>query len=241
MSTHGSHITKLDNILNRLLLANKEIFHFEDAIPATLYKMSGRINTWSTIHRGIYVFLDNGFDSSVSIYKQVVRVGTHSIKKCGSKSTLGSRLRQHKGNLRGGGGNHRGSVFRLLVGDAIIRRDGLSIAYPNWGNKDNTTKTIRQSELPLEQQVSDYIRQLPFLIINVNPTIDGPKQRAFLERSLIAMISDVGGKGKTSWLGHNCSRSEVKNSGLWNNNHVNEKYDPSFLDVLEKYVVKMEQ
>jgi len=48
---------------------------------------------------------------------RVVRVGTHGLKT-GSTSTLWGRVHQHR-DTREGGGNHRGSVFRLHVGQAL--------------------------------------------------------------------------------------------------------------------------
>lgn len=33
----------------------------------------------------------------------------------------------------------------------------------------------------------------------------------------------------SGWLGHFCNRERVKKSGLWNQNHVEEAYNPGFL------------
>jgi hypothetical protein len=38
------------------------------------------------------------------------------------------------------------------------------------------------------------------------------------------------------WLGHYSDRERVRRSGLWNQNHVEEAYDPAFLDVLGSMV-----
>jgi hypothetical protein len=43
----------------------------------------------------------------------------------------------------------------------------------------------------------------------------------------------------TSWLGHHCNRERVRSSGQWNSNHVDETYDPAFLDRLERLVSEM--
>ena len=69
---------------------------------------------WPT--RGVYFVFEPG-EHRESGGDRVVRVGTHGLKT-GSRSTLWGRLRQHRGT-RGGGGNHRGSVFRLHVGQAL--------------------------------------------------------------------------------------------------------------------------
>ena len=49
--------------------------------------------------------------------------------------------------------------------------------------------------------------------------------------------------GRKSWQrmrarGTACDRGKglVRDSGLWNQNHVDEGYDPAFLDVLERFV-----
>ncbi len=89
----------------------------------TLAEAHGRMK-WPT--RGVYFFFEPGEQRTTSVNgPRVVRVGTHGLK-AGSKSTLWKRLRQHRGTLSGkyaGGGNHRGSVFRLHVGTALINRD----------------------------------------------------------------------------------------------------------------------
>ncbi len=56
---------------------------------------------------------------------RVVRVGTHLIKNGGSNTKLWERLKAHKGT-KSGSGNHRGSVFRLLVGQALWNVQWLS-------------------------------------------------------------------------------------------------------------------
>jgi hypothetical protein len=40
-----------------------------------------------------------------------------------------------------------------------------------------------------------------------------------------------------SWLGHHSDRQRVRISGLWNQNHVDETYDPAFLDKLDQLVL----
>ena len=55
---------------------------------------------------------------------RIVRVGTHALTE-GSGTKLWSRLSPHGGQPKSGGGNHRGSIFRLIVGTAIMARGGL--------------------------------------------------------------------------------------------------------------------
>lgn len=63
------------------------------------------------------------------------------------------------GRIRGtyeGGGNHRGSVFRKRVGEAVIEREALHDEYPQWGEGSSTGRDLRLDELELERRVSEY-------------------------------------------------------------------------------------
>ena len=67
-----------------------------------------------------------------------------------------------------------------------------------------------------------------------------PARRFGIERNAIALLS---GDRETAldspspdWLGHSSDRCPVRRSGLWNNNHVDEDYTPSFLDVMQKRI-----
>lgn len=77
--------------------------------------------------RGVYFFFEAGEQRSFSgAGDRVVRVGTHAVTDK-SRTTLWARLSQHRGSAKSGGGNHRGSIFRLLVGRALecaTRRSG---------------------------------------------------------------------------------------------------------------------
>ena len=67
-------------------------------------------------NRGVYFFFEPGEFRTDGKTFRVVRVGTHAVS-LGSKATLWSRLITHRGHVDGDG-NHRGSVFRLLIGSA---------------------------------------------------------------------------------------------------------------------------
>jgi hypothetical protein len=58
-----------------------------------------------------------------------------------------------------------------------------------------------------------------------------------IERNAIALLSNYGkaviDPPSPDWLGRHCDRERVRISGLWNNNHVDEAYDPGFLDLME--------
>ena len=113
----------------------------------TLAASNGRMN-WP--QRGVYFFFETGEARSVSgSGPRVVSIGTHALK-AGGKTSLWTRLRTHKGREGGtcpGGGNHRGSVFRLHVGAALIARDDWDAGIAGqWGIGANTPREVRQRE-----------------------------------------------------------------------------------------------
>lgn len=89
-------------------------------------------------------------------------VGTHALKK-GTK--LWTRFSQHRGLQGTGGGNHRGSIFRLLAGTSIIARNGHK--FPTWGEGNNAPAEVRAGEVALECEVSKVIGAMPFLWLAV--------------------------------------------------------------------------
>ncbi|MDE0627690.1 MAG: hypothetical protein OXH99_14950 [Bryobacterales bacterium] len=137
---------------------------------------SGRMD-WP--ERGVYFSMEPGeVRADFGEGARVVRVGTHALKS-GSRSTLWARLRQHRGSAESGSGNHRGSVFRLHVGDALIARD--SLACPSWRNhRYSAPREIREIERPVEERVSRQIGDMPFLHLSVD---DGPGPRSQADSS----------------------------------------------------------
>ena len=206
-----------------------------------LSECSGRLS-WPD--RGVYFFMEPGETRSCSGRgHRIVRVGTHALT-ARSKSTLWKRLSQHRGPARTGGGNHRGSVFRLIVGTALIERDGFHCSSWDDGRGD-ALREIKYLEQPLERAVSQVIGGMPFLWISIGDK-PGPRSlRGYIERNVIALLSNYGkapiDPPSDTWLGSHCTRDRVRSSGLWNSNHVNEKYDPGFLDHLASLVERTEQ
>ena len=195
---------------------------------------------WPT--RGIYFFMEAGeVRANIGDCPRIVRMGTHALK-AGSKTKLWNRLYQHKGVTSSGGGNHRGSIFRRIVGAALIERDGLD--YPSWGKGDTAPREVRKLEQPLERTVSTVIGDMPFLWLAVEDEAGPESRRGYIERNAIALLSNYDKEPidppSTSWLGHLSDREKVRASGLWNSNHVNEDYDPAFLGVLTRLVAEME-
>lgn len=184
--------------------------------------------------RGIYFFHEEGERrSDTGTGPRVVRVGTHALK-AESRTTLWSRLSQHQGSLRTGGGNHRGSIFRLLIGTSLGRPPA------SWGIGASAPSEVRHGEVAHEREVSSVLRAMPFLWLGIDDAPGPGSLRGFIERNAIALLSNFGrtpiDPPSTAWLGRYCSRERVRASGLWNNNHVDETHDPTFLDVLENLV-----
>ena len=193
--------------------------------------------------RGIYFFLEPGeYRSDFGDGLRIVRVGTHALKS-GSRRKLWDRLRQHKGTNRPSGGNHRGSIFRLLVGNSLIERDGVSS--PSWelGKSKPRKASERNAEEALEGKVSSVIGSMPFLWLAVEDD-PGPRSiRGYIERNTIALLSNYDrpplDPPSRDWLGTWCDRERVRASGLWNNRHVEEQYRPEFLETLNCLVNAM--
>lgn len=192
--------------------------------------------------RGIYFFFAGDEQRSDKEHLRLTRVGTHAVSE-ESGTTLWNRLRTHRGALSGtyeGGGNHRGSVFRERVGEALIERHGLQDEYPEWGHGSSAGRERRLSELELEKQVSEYIRELPFLWVSVDDEPGPESDRAYLERNTIALVSNYDkppiDPRAEEWLGKDSPSEAIRNSGLWSVNHVEESYDPSFLDRFEEAI-----
>jgi len=144
-----------------------------------------------------------------------------------SKSTSLQRLKQHRGHASGRG-NHRGSIFRLLVGQALLET-GSRVPSLSWGVEGDAgrasakmgieRRVLAAAEEPVEREVSRHIAAMPFLWLAVDerPPLDPPSQR---------------------WLGHASARPLVRASGLWNQRHVEERHEPRFLDLFEDLIAK---
>ena len=189
--------------------------------------------------RGVYFFFEDGEFREDGSTPRVVRVGTHAVS-ANSRTTLWNRLHTHRG-ASSGGGNHRGSIFRRRIGEALlqVRSYGPAIA-ASWGIDNSALKDIRSAEIPLERDVSAVIGAMPFLWLEVTDAPGATSDRAYLERNSIALLSNFGkeliDKPSKGWLGLHSPQETIRLSGLWNTNHVSDSYTQAFLDVLEKYV-----
>jgi hypothetical protein len=189
--------------------------------------------------RGIYFFFEPGETRSVSgSGDRVVRVASHTFG-ANTASTFWGGLAGTRGGPSGRG-NHRSTIFRHLVGEALLRRSGRAAL--SWGVGGSQREAARDLRMDLEQvsaeegaievEVSEYVRRMPFTWLETPraPSPDG--RRSFFERHSIALLSNLSGRAdppSADWLGCFSSRERVRASGLWNNNHVQSDYSGQFL------------
>ncbi len=188
--------------------------------------------------RGLYLFFEPGeYRAHTDSQLRIVRVGTHAVST-GSVSTLWGRLRAHKGT-GDGNGNHRGSIFRLHVGSALLARGDIAPSVPTWGAGHTAPRSVREAESHIERSVTEYIGAMSILWLNVDDVPGPASDRAYLERNIIALVSNrqqPADPPSGSWLGRWSPYHAIRESGLWNLRHTLDTYDPLFLGVLELYV-----
>ncbi len=208
-------------------------------ILAKCSKYSG----WPT--RGVYFFMEHGEERSESGEGlRIVRIGTHSVKTGGSKTSLWDRLNRHKSVS---------SVFRRLIGSALINKHGINYAYYRWWSQKKSEQDPAM-EKSIKRCVSKTIGKMPFLWIEVDVEGNmeaGAELRDYIEKNSIALLSNYRKRSiidatSDRWLGHHATNKhgdlifKVRESGLWSQNYVHRIYEPEFLDKLEELVEQME-
>lgn len=92
----------------------------------------------------------------------------------------------------------------------------------------------------MEETVSKVAGNMRVICLEVADQPGPQSLRAYIEKNSIALLSNYSCSSldspSTEWLGRNSSREKVRHSGLWNNNHVDESYDPNFLEILDDLV-----
>lgn len=202
--------------------------------PRTLAASNGAAG-WP--ERGVYFFFEPGESRAASGAPRIVRVGTHAVS-AGSKATLWSRLKQHRGQGAAGGGNHRGSIFRRHVGMALLRGGRFSDTVETWGVGSSAAGDVTAREALLERTVSEYLGRMPFLWLEADDQPNSSSVRSYIEKNSIGLLSRATLVDPPSprWLGHSAADERIRSSGLWNVNYVGDGYVPTFLDVLEQLV-----
>ena len=191
--------------------------------------------------KGIYFIFEAGeWRGGGEAHPRVVRVGTHGVTT-GTKSTLWSRLSQHRGSTSGGG-NHRTSIFRRHVGTAL-QRSGVNPLVPGWEIRKTAPAAQQEIERAIEARVSQLIRAMHFLWLPLDDDEDpetGPGTRGYMERNAIALLASASARqadpSSASWLGRHAESIKISSSGLWNVRHVGEPADAEFLERFESAV-----
>lgn len=201
----------------------------DKGLPSLKEALSGSLPS-----QGVYFFFDpeeiTQFSDQIP---RLVRIGTHAVS-AGSKATLRERLRAHLGTANGYG-NHRASVFRLHVGEALIRRDDLRDRFPHWGKGQNVEKSVADAERELERQVSAYISRLQLCCIDVADIASKHSARSKIERLSIALFTErlVPVEAPSSdWLGLHSAHEEIVRTGIWNVRDVGTRSDFSIVDLI---------
>ena len=177
--------------------------------------------------RGVYLFLDPSEPNLRGKEPRVVRIGTHAVS-AGSQASLRGRLRNHLGP-NNGIGNHRGSIFRLHVGRAMLEAGPGHGAVSSWGDGQNASASIKAIEQAHELEVTNYLKKLEIVIFDIDDLPSKESMRARAEAQLIAVFSDglnVLEKPSKTWLGRNSPVASIRKSGLWNIRGVGGRYDP---------------
>lgn len=184
---------------------------------------------------GVYIFFDEGQRRIRDLSAmRVVRVGTHGVAS-GSKATLRMRLRTHFGTSAGEG-NHRSSIFRLHTGRSLLNAKLISDV-ESWGTKGDKNSISLEREL--ERLVSRYLSELYVALVDVTGSSDKANDRSYIEQNLIALFSNACcplDPPDSTWLGNHSDKREIRKSGLWNVNHVDQRFAPEFLDIFNYYV-----
>lgn len=184
--------------------------------------------------QGVYFFFDPNEETRFSsVLGRLVRIGTHGVS-IGSKASLRDRLRAHLGTMDGYG-NHRSSVFRLHVGEAMIRRDGLRKRFPQWGAGQNSSSLVRERERPLERKVSEAISRLHVATLDVADTPMKTSARAVIETSMIALFTEncqPVENSRSDWLGRYSAHDLISRIGLWNLRDVGSEADLKIVETL---------
>lgn len=103
-----------------------------------------------------------------------------------------------------------------------------------WRN-NSAHHASRQDEYPLEQAVTQQIGDMPFLWLAVSDRAD----RGLIERNTIGLLSRRSGgldPASPQWLGAKADSEKVRSSALWNVNHVEDGYDPLYLETFSQLV-----
>ncbi len=180
-------------------------------ITAEIYALISRLPRYSYLtdarflpNNGIYFFFEKG-ENRIGSGERLVRVGTHR-----GQDRLKKRLNYHFKGTRDT------SVFRKHIGGAIINKQELGEKrLRNWYSNEGSPDTEMEKKVSLTLQDN-----FSFTCLEVTSDVE----RLSLEEGLIALFaSDMKEKPSSGWLGHYAASKRIRQSGLWNSEHVDGK------------------
>jgi hypothetical protein len=127
-------------------------------------------------------------------------------------------------------GNHRGSIFRLHVGRAMLEASEGHARLPSWGEGQDAGLHIKTAEADHELAVSRYLQELEVALIGIDDEPAKDSLRASVEAQLIALCSEAMRMidcPTPGWLGLKSPVAPIRQSGLWNVRGIGAKYDPA--------------
>ena len=163
---------------------------------------------------GAYVFFEPG-ELRQNGRPRVVRVGESANLR---SRLVGCHLRgSHRNDSKDDQRRLLASVFRKHVGFALMERDGVSCQ--TWGARDvpSSTDALRK-EAALEERVTGVLSAM-----SVQWLVVGRVERKACEREMIGLLSNRRrpvDPPSEDWLGSSHPRREIRDSGLWNIEHV---------------------
>ena len=160
---------------------------------------------------GIYFFYEDGEVWGHGGRKpRIVRIGTHL-----GNGGFGRRINQHFSTSCSA---HTRSVFRKHIGSALLKKRNDKYLKIWHRHKKYKTQRNRKKEEKIEQEVSETIgKKFKFKVIIVNNS----NQRKRLEKSLIGTIAQCDlCKPSKNWLGRLSPEDKIKESGLWQTQHL---------------------
>jgi Peroxide stress protein YaaA len=164
---------------------------------------------------GLYFFYERGERSAHAPAGRIVRIGNHPR----AQGRLIGRLNDH---FNGRFGPKNFSVFRRYLGGALMRRQDARChcldpapGQGHWEKQDARPCSLCAGA---ESKVSELLASaFTFRCVR----IDDPAERNDLEKCLIATVAACRiCRPSDSWLGHYAYLPVVRDSGLWNAQHV---------------------
>jgi len=173
---------------------------------------------------GVYAFFERGEKCRINgrKVKRIVRVGINE-----QDGNFRKRIRQHYGNVNSLMGHTTGSVFRNLVGGALLRK-AKDRRWKRWVDKIGSFPDV-------EKKVSAQLRRnFTFVCFRLN-TQTG---RHRVEKGLIGLLACCSPHAPSKrWLGYHAADERVQESCLWNRNYTKPKaIDLSWFDQFKRAV-----